>query len=98
MTSNIMAETWRLKRRVPPNAWIAMIRQMMIILRHVGEVCVPSRSVMASKHFARFGVTDVGLMMLRACAGVWTADLALYDAALKDDLDMINFMHLPHRF
>jgi len=90
-TPNILTEVSNLSRRIPPKYFQEFRKQVRIF----DEKYVPSQSVLSTKDFERFGLTDLVIAALsKKRYLVVTADLDLWLLLQKTGVDAINFNHI----
>lgn len=65
----------------------------------ISEKYLPSKSIANNKNFDKFGLTDIGIMLVaKDNYLILTDDFKLSQFASKNDIDTINFNHIKYNY
>jgi hypothetical protein len=94
-TPHILAEVSNHADKIKGDARIKIFGQLACLIEQFDEHAEPSRSLVKSDAFVRFGLTDAAISSLASKKfSVLTVDFPLMGYLKKQNVDVINFNHL----
>jgi rRNA-processing protein FCF1 len=95
ITPNVLTEVSNLAGQLREPLRTQVFDRLGDFASQAGERYVPSREVVEEHDFARFGLTDLSVVLAaRERFAVLTDDLGLYLRLMEDDVHVVNFNHL----
>jgi predicted nucleic acid-binding protein len=95
---NVLTETSNLLRQIGEPIRSELTQVLAKIIQRVDETIIPSRAAVARTEYARLGLTDAVMLEAARSGGViLTADADLYVAALRANLQAINYNHIREK-
>ncbi len=94
-TPNILTEVNSLSNQLQENVKKPFAMTAMKMINVLEEFYLPSRTIAATEHFSRFGLTDAGIVeLVKNQYLVLTDDLPLADYMQRLRIDVLNFTNL----